>query len=300
VIFGYLQREGVIEGFALQRGQFLPTVARVTVLVAGSFFVHWLAELITENGIGDGRSILLLGGIAARLPVYVGDLIREDIEVTAFVLAALCVALWVSIVVSGGERRIPVHYITRRLSRRTVKLPTRYLSIRVNRVGTDPLQASLGAVATLGLWAIPVAGLGIPGISRAAAAVAGMLKGTSGFWVLYTLGTFLYGLYLQDLSLEGKEIANHLSRTEGVVGGQRPGPRTGQYLEMVSDRVAMVGVLYHVAMALYPYVLGVLTGMESTVFDAALAVLLGFDTILDTMQSLVSELRTHHYDSFIR
>ena len=300
LLFGYLQRTGAISRFSFHTSGLLYLSTKAVVLIAGSFFVGWLADRITEDGIGEGFPILVFGGVAARLPYLMADLFRESVGLVIFVLVALIAALFVSIIVSEGQRRVSIQYPAPRRSRPLKRYGTGpSIPIRVNRVGTGPLEASLALIATLAFVAIPVANLGSPNASGLASGLVELLKGTSGFWILYVLGTLFYALIYQDMVFDGHEVARSLAQQGAMIPGIRKGEATGRYLETISNRVGLIGILYLGSIAIFPYLLGTVTGMESVVFDAALAALLGFDTVLGAMRELQAQLALRSYEGFV-
>ena len=302
LLFGYLQREGALTRFSVDSAGLLYLATKVAMLIAGSFFVSWLADRITEDGIGSGFPVLVFGGVAARLPALMADLFDAGVVPVVLVMAALIATLYISIMINEGQRRVPVQYPTPRRSR-----PLKYgtgasIPIRVNRVGTGPLETSLALIATLAFVAIPLADLGGPSVAGPASRVVGLLKGTSGFWILYVLGTLSYALIAQDVAFDGQAIARTLDQQGGIIPGVRRGEATARYLERVSNRVSPVGIIYLGVMAILPYALGMASGVQSVVSDAALATLLGFDTVLDALGQIKAfvMMRSYWYVGFIK
>jgi preprotein translocase subunit SecY len=299
LLFGYLQREGAITRFSTGISDLLYLATKVVVLIAGSFFVSWLADRISEDGVGGGFPVLVFGGVAARLPALTADLWREGVVLVIVVVGVLTATLFVSIMVETGKRNVRVEYPAYRTSRARRYGTRSFLPVWVNPVGTGPLEVSLSLIAMLAFLAIPIVDLGGSGVAEPAAAVVGLLKGPAGFWVLYVLGTLYFAVVYRALAFEPYAMASVLRRHGGLIPGVPPGEATARYLGRIGGRIWPVGLVYLGAMAILPYVLGTATGVQSTVFDAALAALLGFDTVLGIFRQVEAYLNLHSYDGLL-
>ncbi|MGE5620744.1 MAG: preprotein translocase subunit SecY [Sphingomonadaceae bacterium] len=292
---------GVIENFNLV-SNFLPTLAILMSMTAGTMLLVWLGELITENGIGNGVSIIIFAGIVAGLPGMVGQSIFAGTNylglLVFLVLGLLTVAAIV--VVQEGQRRIPVQFAKRIRGTRMYGGSSTHIPMRVNSAGMIPLIFAMSIM----LFPGTVASYFVYSDNSLIAGVAGFVSGVFNpahlvYWVLYFLLVVGFTFFYTMVIFQQQNIAESLQKNGGFIPGIRPGRPTGEYLNKVLIRITWFGAIFLGAVAVLPFFVQNLTSVQAlTLSSTALLIVVG--VVLDTMKQLESQLLMRHYQGFIK
>ena len=291
---------GVIQGFNLIAYP-LSTLSIILSMTAGTMLAVWIGELITENGIGNGISIVIFGGIVARLPSAVAQGLAGGINIVGLVAFAVLGALTVAaiVVVQEGQRRIPVQFAKRIRGTKMYGGTTTHIPIRVNSAGMIPLIFAMsimlfpGTVASYFQYSSGWVG-------SVASFVAGVFSPTHlVYWLLYFLMvvgfTFVYTIVI----FQQQNIPESLQKNGGFIPGIRPGRPTGEYLNKVLMRITWFGALFLGVVAILPYFVQNLTSVTAlSLSSTALLIVVG--VVLDTMKQLESQLMMRNYQGFMR
>jgi preprotein translocase subunit SecY len=281
----------------------------VLALTAGTMFLVWLGERITEHGIGNGISIIIFGGIVAVLP--------ENIWRTHFagwdnfvLLALLLLVITVLIVyVTAAARRIPVQYSrsTFRGGRMYRQTGGTHIPIRVNSAGMIPLIFAMSVILLPGLiasWFMNPANPNIANSIYNFFSPAGTLGGFP-YWSIYFLLIIGFTFFYTVVIFQQQNIAETLQRQGGFIPGIRPGRATDDYLNQVVKRLTWGGALFLGIVALMPLlsraITGSAAGAESSlmiVSSAGLLIVVG--VVLDTMRQMEAELLMRRYEGFLK
>ncbi len=300
-----LQSQGVITNFGLSGPTLLPTLATIITLTAGTMFAIWLGQLITEQGIGNGLSLIIFGGIVARIPQNVGALVVGNVKGLVVFLLITAVTVAVIIFVQEGQRRIPVQF-----GRRVVAMRGRRLSVRggqrthipllVNSAGMIPLifaQSILIFPATIASYLLSAQP---DWLARMANSVYRSFNTTSNFyWILYFLTVVGFTYFYADIIFEEQNLADALKRQGGFIPGIRPGRRTADYLRGVLRRITLVGAIFLGAVALLPWLARGITKTGTMVITSA-GLLIVVGVALDTIRQLEAQLLMRRYKGFIK
>jgi len=270
----------------------------VISLTAGTAFLMWLGEQITEKGIGNGISIIIFTSIISRFP---GDIMRtfrlfREGEVTALNLlffAILAVLIIGGIVfITQGERRIPVQYSKRIVGRKVYGGRSTHIPLKINQAGVIPVIFASSVLMFPGViarvlpydWAEGVATLLEPG-------------GTL-YLILYALMIFFFTYFWTAFTFNPEDVADNMKKYGGFIPGIRPGRATVNYLERVVVRVTLVGALFLTIIAVLPFFMGDLTGVQISFGGTSLLIMTG--VALQTMQQIESQLLMRHYEGFMK
>ncbi|OZM83942.1 preprotein translocase subunit SecY [Pseudonocardia sp. MH-G8] len=278
----------------------LTVVTIVVVMVAGSALLMWLGELVTEKGIGNGISVLMLTSIAHRIPAE-GQIVYESAGPLAF--AGVCVfalAILASVVfVEQSQRRIPVQYAKRVVGRRMYGGTSTYLPLKLNQAGVVPVifASSLLYVPSM-----------ITQVLGEDAGVIGRLVQThladpSGplHIALYTALIVFFTYFYVGITFDPGERSEELKRFGGFVPGLRPGRPTARYLRHVLSRITLVGSLYLGVVAVLPSLfLGLTGGGGQNLPLGGTAVLILVGVALDTVKRVENQLMERSYEGFLR
>ena len=269
-------------------------ILTVITLTAGTAFIMWLGEQITERGIGNGISLIIFAGIVARIPQAVIQTWatfkeKEDATTDVLVLAAVMLVTIAFIVyVERANRKIPVHYAKRVVGRETFSGQSTHLPLKVNTAGViPPIFASSLLIfpATLATW--------IPKLQPLSQAL------TRGGWVydgLYVLGIIFFTYFYTAVTFNPVDVADNLKKYGGYVPGIRPGKKTADYIDHVLSRITFGGALYMAAVCVLPTILTAKFGIQFQFGGTALLIVVG--VALDTVQQIESHLITRHYEGF--
>lgn len=305
-----LQQQGVISNFGLAPATLLPTLATLTTLTAGTIFAIWLGELISEQGIGNGISLIIFGGIVARVPQSVGGLWLRSPWALVFFTLITVITVAVIVIVQEGQRRIPVQYGKRVLAMRGRRLrvaggQSTHIPLRVNSAGMIPLIFAQSFLIFPGVIASYFRFTQNEWVSRVANGIYNVFNTTSNvYWVLYFLMVIGFTYFYTDVMFRQQNLAENLQRQGGFIPGIRPGKRTATYLNGVVQRITLVGALFLGAVAILPWLAKSLMsdpqgGMGSMLITST-GLLIVVGVVLDTMKQLEAQLLMRHYEGFIR
>ena len=279
----------------------LTIVTILATMVAGTMFLVWLGELITERGIGNGISIIIVGGILAGLPSMLGRVfLTPDPEQVAVFLTLSAATLVLIVVFIEAHRRIPVQYARSsfRAGRMYRQSGSTYIPLRVNTAGMIPIIFALAIMqfpATIASFF-----MGPENAPNFWNRVSQIFVADSplyqGFYFLLVIGfAFFYTLTI----FEQMNLAQTLQRQSGFIPGVRPGKATSEYLNKVIRRITFGGALFLAVVAIMPFVASQLTGSGMLVLQST-AMLIAVGVALDTMKQLEAQLTMRRYEGFLK
>ncbi len=299
----YLQREGVIG-----MPSTLPMTAMVVSLVAGTIFLVWLGELITEYGIGNGISIIIFGGIVAGLPQLIGQgfLAKENFLGLSFYILIVLVTIMVIVIFTEAHRRIPVQYAKSvfRSGRMYRQSGTTHIPLRVNSAGMIPLIFAMSLVLFPGIVASYFANPSTadPNIANSIMQLfnpnAPLPLGLF-YWGFYFVIAVAFTFFYTMVVFQQQDLPNTLQRQGGFIPGIRPGKNTATYLNGVINRITWGGALFLASVAVMPFVARQITDVQ-VIQLSSLGLLIMVGVVLDTMKQLEAQLVMRRYEGFIR
>ncbi len=271
----------------------------VVVLTAGTTFVMWLGERITDRGIGNGISILIMIGIIAALPTNLLNEIQTTpnaiillIEIGALVLViATCVLL------TQGTRKVPVQYAKRVVGRKVYGGTTQYLPLRINAAGVMPIifaQSIMFIPSTVGTF-FPDS----PTI-QAMTAWSNDFTGVA-YSIVFFFVCMFFTFFYTAIAVNPKEMADTMKRQGGFIPGVRPGKQTVEFIDNILTKITLPGSIFLSFIAILPAIvarMGVTPGFAMFYGGTSLLIIVGVG--LDTMQQIESHLMMRHYDGFMK
>ena len=303
-----LRSQGVITNFGLSGATILPTIATIATLTAGTMFAIWLGELITEQGIGNGLSIIIFGGIVARIPQRVGALLVGDVRGLIAFLVIMAITVAVIVIVQEGQRRIPVQYGKRVLAMRGSRLriaggQSTHIPLRVNAAGMIPLIFAQSFLLFPGVIASYLVSAQNQTIANIANTIYQTFNGQGNlYYCMYFLMVIGFTYFYTDVVFQQQNLPEHLKRQGGFIPGIRPGKRTADYLNGVMRRITLVGAIFLGTVAVLPWIVDVFGIVKNPgmmlVTSSGLLIVVG--VVLDTMKQLEAQLLMRHYEGFIR
>ncbi len=288
------------------------TVAVLASMVAGSFFALFLGNLITEQGIGNGVSLIIFGGIVANMWSRVNALrvsTNGALLILIFILITVATVLLI-VYVQEGQRRIPVRYGKRVRTMRGNRImmaggQSSYVPIRVNSAGMIPLifaSSLLIFPATIGSF---VQASTVSWLSSIGTFLVNAFSPENAiYWLLYFVLVVAFTFFYTDVIFRQQNLPDTLQRQGGYIPGIRPGKRTEEYLNRVVVRITLAGALFLGFVAIIPWLVTViirqpgLTSSSLLITSSGLLIVVG--VVLDTMKQLEAQLLMRHYEGFIR
>jgi preprotein translocase subunit SecY len=271
----------------------------ILTLIAGTMFIMWLGEKITEEGLGNGISLIIFAGIVAGIRPSAGNVIRlvQAGQLTSFIVFLFAViAVFITaavVVIYQAERRIPIRYARRVVGRRAYGGQTTYLPIRIGGVG---VIAIIFAVSVLLLPSTVARWVNLPFAQSVADWLA---PGSALYYVLYALAVIFFTFFYTAVVFNPVEISNNIRRYGGFVPGLRPGKPTAEYITAVLTRVTFLGALFFAFIAIVPVLINQELMYNSFAFGGT-SVLIAVGVALDTAQQLESHLLMRHYKGFMK
>lgn len=290
------QNGGIIPGYA---DYFW--LSTVIVLTAGTMFVMWLGEKITDKGLGNGTSLIIMIGILARLPqTFFQELTDKSTRSGEILIFIIEIAILIGIILGcillvQGVRKIPVNYAKQIVGNRQFGGARQFLPIKVNSAGVMPIifaQAVL-FLPTLFNFSGSATGQGI----------AAVFTDPSNVWYMLVYATVVIGFTFLYTALifNPKQISDNLKQNNGFIPGVKPGQPTADYIGMVMDRVTLPGAILLAFVGILPGIaqlLGVTQGFASFFGGTSLLIMVG--VILDTLQQIETQLLMRQYDGLMK
>lgn len=300
-----MRQSGVLGYFGLSGGQALTTIAILITLSTGTMLAVWLGELITQEGIGNGISIVILGGIVANVPQRMGTLLISDPAGLVLFLVITVVTVAVIVFIQEGERRIPVQYGRRVVAMRGNRLrvtggQATHVPLKVNSAGMIPL---IFAQAIL-IFPSAVAGYLLYSSTAWIKAVANWVyrylsAGGTIYYILYFVFVVGFTYFYTDVIFRQQNLPEMLQKQGGFIPGIRPGKRTEEFLTGVLRRITLVGALFLGVVAILPWLVSGLAS-TSTMLITSAGLLIVVGVVLDTMRQLEAQLLMRRYEGFLR
>ena len=298
----FLQRQGIvsIEGV-------LPTIAIVLSMMAGTMFLIWLGERITEYGIGNGISIIIFGGIVAGYWQMIGQgfLVGQANwgGLAAYILIALATTV-VIVIFTEAHRRIPVQYSRSvfRGGRMYKQSGSTHIPLRVNTAGMIPLIFAMSLVLFPSMIASYFANPAEPNIAdtimRLFDANAALPLGLV-YWGLFFLLTLAFAFFYTMVIFGQQDLPTVLQRQGGFVPGIRPGKQTKEYLDKVIKHITWAGALFLASVAVMPFLAREITNVQAIQLSS-MGMLIVVGVVLDTMKQIEAQLVMRRYEGFIK
>jgi preprotein translocase subunit SecY len=302
----YLQHQGVVGSAAI-----LPMAGMVTSMIAGTMFLVWLGERITEHGIGNGISIIIFAGIVSGYWQTAGQIFltaSQDLwGVVIFVLIALATTVLI-VYFTEAHRRIPVQYSRSvfRGGRMYRQAGQTHIPLRVNTAGMIPLIFAMSLVIFPGVvasyFAAPTgadpnfANFIVDLFNPNASLPLGLF-----YWGLYFLLTIGFAFFYTMVIFEQQNLPDTLQRQGGFIPGIRPGPHTKEYLDGMIKRITWAGALFLAVVAIVPFISQHVSGVAGTQIQlSSMGMLIVVGVVLDTMKQMEAQLVMRRYEGFIK
>jgi len=277
-------------------------LSTMIILTAGTVFMMWLGEQITERGIGNGISLIIFIGIIARFPHAVLDEFRivssgsRGLIVELIIVATMVVVVAGIVMITQATRRIPVQYAKRVVGRKVYGGVTQYIPMRVNTAGVMPI------IFAQAIMFIPNTILTFFPDSEMLQTVSGYLSYTSvTYSVVYALMIIFFTYFYTAVAFNPKDVAETMQKQGGFIPGIRPGRHTSDFIDNILTKITLPGSIFLALIAILPAFMmrmGVTSSFASFFGGTSLLIIVGVG--LDTLQQIESHLLMRHYDGFMK
>ena len=287
---------GLRSGFTSDLGVTWSIIVSMAVFTAGSMFVMWIGENITEKGIGNGISLIIMVNVLSRVPAAIGSLVGyENIVLVIAIAVVLVLAVAFIVLLELAERRIPIQYAKRMQGRKTYGGASTYIPIKVNMAGVLPI-----------IFAVSITSL--PGI------ITSFVTTTpSGWWgtvlewintshpfgaCLYVVLIIFFTYFYASINYNPKQIAENLKKNGGFIPGLRPGAPTYEYIKKTANNVVSIGAVMLAVVATTPIILSFIFGIDSlSIGGSSLMICVG--VALETVKQIEGQMVMRHYKGFL-
>lgn len=279
------------------------TLLTMLTLTTGTIFIMWLGERITERGIGNGISLIIMVGILARFPnVIVGEilLVREGVRgifTEVVLIGIMFIIVGFIVLLTQGQRKIPVQYAKRVVGRKVYGGQATHIPLRVNTAGVMPIifaQAILFIPSTIATF-FPNSEF-IQGVMRY------FNMDSFLYWFIFAVFIIFFTYFYTAIAFNPVEVADNLKKYGGFIPGIRPGKRTSEFIDNILTRVTLPGSFFLAFVAIFPYILVKLMKIDYDLasFFGGTSLLIIVGVALDTLQQIESHLLMRHYDGFLK
>ena len=275
----------------------------IVILAAGSMFVLWLGERITEKGIGNGVSFIILVGIIARLP---GALVQEfsnrlttaqgGLVMFVVEIVLLFAVILGAVLLVQGTRKVPVQYAKRIVGNKQYGGARQFIPLKVNAAGVMPI------IFAQAIMFIPITLAGF-GASGEGSSFVRALTDMTGFWynAIYFVMIVAFTYFYTAITVRPNDMADNMKRNNGFIPGVKPGTKTAEYLDSILSRITLPGSIFLGIVAIMPSFASICgVSREFAQFFGGTSLLIMVGVVLDTLSQIESHLMMHHYDGMMK
>ncbi len=283
-------------------GGFMFSLTSTLILTGGSMFIMWLGERITDKGIGNGISFIILVGIIARFP---GAIVQEfalrrdgagGLVMFLGELIFLLVVIAASIMLVQGTRKIPVQYAKRVVGNKQYGGVRQYIPLKINAAGVMPI------IFAQAIMFIPLTLAGFTHSDTVSSFVGAFMNNT-GFWYnfVFALLIIAFTYFYTAITINPAQMADDMKRNNGFIPGVKPGKKTAEYLDEIMSRITLPGSIFLAIVAIMPAFASLLgVNREFSQFFGGTSLLILVGVVLDTLQQIESHLLMRHYDGLLK
>ncbi|MEW5826815.1 MAG: preprotein translocase subunit SecY [Candidatus Bipolaricaulota bacterium] len=288
----------LIRGAATEGTGILFYVTTVVALTTGTIFLMWLGERITENGIGNGISMLIMIGILSRFPSSINSMVTSISTGSAspiwglVFIALLVVVVAAMVMVQQGQRKIQIQYAKRTMGRRIYGGHSSHLPLRVNQGGVIPI------IFASALLSLPVTLFeAIPALKSHLYIIQ---SGSPLYMGLYVLLIFFFTYFYSSIVFDPNDIAKNVREAGGFIPGVRPGQPTADYVTSIMNRILLIGAVFLSAIAILPYILSAVSNLQTMFLIGGTSLLIVVGVGIDTLMQVEAHLVMRHYESLTK
>ena len=308
VLILMLQGPAYLVNLRVQMGAAFPEgwaflVVSTIVLAAGSMFIMWLGERITDRGIGNGISFIILIGIIARLPLALAQEFTNSftsqqggLVIFLFEIVFLLLVIALAIMLVQGVRKVPVQYAKRIVGNKQYGGARQYIPLKVNTAGVMPI------IFAQAIMFIPITIAGFNAEAASSAFFRSFMSMT-GFWynAIFAVLIIAFTYFYTAITVQPTQMAENMKMNNGFIPGIKPGKKTAEYLDSIMSRITLPGSIFLAIVAILPaFAQAAGVSAEFSQFFGGTSLLILVGVVLDTLQQIESHLMMHHYDGLMK
>ena len=308
VLILMLQGPAYLVNLRVQMGAAFPEgwaflVVSTIVLAAGSMFIMWLGERITDRGIGNGISFIILIGIIARLPLALAQEFTNrftsqqgGLVIFLFEIVFLLLVIALAIMLVQGVRKVPVQYAKRIVGNKQYGGARQYIPLTVNTAGVMPI------IFAQAIMFIPITIAGFNAEAASSAFFRSFMSMT-GFWynAIFAVLIIAFTYFYTAITVQPTQMAENMKMNNGFIPGIKPGKKTAEYLDSIMSRITLPGSIFLAIVAILPaFAQAAGVSAEFSQFFGGTSLLILVGVVLDTLQQIESHLMMHHYDGLMK
>ena len=278
-------------------------ITSTIILAAGSMFILWLGERITDKGIGNGISLIIMVGIIARLPqAFSGEFVSRLASpgaggIIMFLIELVCLlaVIAAAIMLVQGVRKVPVQYAKRIVGNKQYGGARQYIPLKVNAANVMPI------IFAQAIMFIPITIVGYSNV-ESASGIARALIDHTGFWynLVFAVLIIVFTYFYTAITINPNQMAEDMKRNNGFIPGIKPGKSTADYIDTVMSRITLPGSIFLAIIAILPAFAGIFgVQAEFAQFFGGTSLLILVGVVLDTLQQVESHLLMRHYDGLL-
>ncbi|MBO7226775.1 MAG: preprotein translocase subunit SecY [Bacteroidales bacterium] len=277
-------------------------ISSILILTSGTLFVMWLGERITDKGIGNGISLLIMVGIIARLPfALVGEFGSRMEEGGGLIMFLVEIVIWLVVILLcillvQGTRKIPVQYAKRVIGNKQYGGVRQYIPLKVNAAGVMPI------IFAQAIMFIPITLLGFSD-SQSGSGFLAVFSDFNGFWYNFVFAILIiaFTFFYTAIAINPNQMADDMKKNGGFIPGVKPGKKTAEYLESILSKITLPGSIFLAIVAILPAFVSLLgVNSQFAQFYGGTSLLIMVGVILDTLQQIESHLLMRHYDGLTK
>ncbi|RJQ14609.1 preprotein translocase subunit SecY [Candidatus Parcubacteria bacterium] len=303
VPLAFMQAYGLL--LLLERQDVLPQlnlfglITNMVIVSAGSIFLMWLGELISEKGIGNGISLLIFAGIIASLPTQAGQLVAtyDASQIPTYIgfLAAAFFIIAGVVLINEGQRNVPVSYAKRVRGFRMFGGVSTHLPLRVNQAGVIPIIFALSILLFPAMIANFLTLLNVPRLANIAQSISQFFNQGAYYAISYFILVVLFTYFYTAVTFDPKAISENLQKQGAFVPGIRPGQQTAEFMGRIINRITLVGALALGIIAILPFITQGFTGL-ATLAIGGTSLLIVVSVVLETIKQIEAQLSLREYE----
>jgi len=273
----------------------------IVSVTAGTLFLMWIGELITEKGIGNGVSLIIFSGIVSRLPSSISQtfaIFDASQAVNLLVFLAIGILVIAGIVlVTEGQRNIPISYAKRVRGNRMYGGTSTHLPLRVNQAGVIPIIFALSIMLFPGMIANFLVGSPVVWLAHFAQSIANLFQNKFFYGSLYFVTVIFFTYFYTAVTFNPVQLAENIQKQGGFIPGIRPGRLTAEYLHKVLNRITLAGAFFLGFVAVIPFIAQGLTKIQTLTIGGT-GILIVVSVVLETMKQISAQMQMRDYDAF--
>ncbi|MFZ5565261.1 MAG: preprotein translocase subunit SecY, partial [Thermodesulfobacteriota bacterium] len=298
IIQGFLMAVGIEKMGAVIDPGWSFRLMTVVTLTAGTAFIMWLGEQITEKGIGNGISLIIFAGIVARMPSAIINTVRlistKDMGVFGIVILLIFMVLVIAFIIfmEQGQRRIPIQYAKRVVGRRMYGGQSTHLPLKINTSGVIP------PIFASSIMMFPATMAGFITVPLVQDIAATLMPGRLAYEIFYVALIFFFCYFYTAVTFKPDDVAENMKKQGGYIPGIRPGKRTADYIDRVLTRITLGGAAYVSAVCVLPTVL--ISQFNVPFYFGGTALLIVVGVAIDTTAQMESHMIQRSYEGFLK